>query len=188
MKEIPGHPDYFADTDGNIWSKKSGELKKLKPADGGSGYLTVALAQNGKNTSYKLHPLILKTFVGSRPEGMEACHNNSIKTDNRIENLRWDTRKNNIEDRKILYPKKEKPPRIRKSERYMSGKLNPERAKVILWALYYGAMAIDLAHSFEVSHTAILKIKHKKSYAWIDSQHTFNKKGLVVGKEGNLAG
>jgi hypothetical protein len=31
---------------------------------------------------------------------MEGCHNNGIASDNRLENLRWDTRKNNHADKK----------------------------------------------------------------------------------------
>ncbi len=41
--------------------------------------------------NYKVCALVLKAFVGPRPHGMEACHNNGDSTDNRLENLRWDT-------------------------------------------------------------------------------------------------
>jgi hypothetical protein len=37
-------------------------------------------------------------FVGPAPEGMEGCHYNGDPTDNRLENLRWDTRKANVAD------------------------------------------------------------------------------------------
>jgi hypothetical protein len=32
---------------------------------------------------------------------MEACHNNGAKEDNRLANLRWDTRKNNHADKRL---------------------------------------------------------------------------------------
>lgn len=45
-----------------------------------------------------VHRLILEAFVGSCPEGMEACHWNDDPTDNRLENLRWDTHRANGAD------------------------------------------------------------------------------------------
>lgn len=37
-------------------------------------------------------------FVGEPLEGMEVCHINGDPTDNRLENLRYDTRTQNILD------------------------------------------------------------------------------------------
>jgi hypothetical protein len=45
-----------------------------------------------------LHRLILLAFVGEPPPGYECCHNNDDPSDNRLENLRWDTRTQNIQD------------------------------------------------------------------------------------------
>lgn len=61
----------------------------------GNGYYTVRLTRNAIGKSYAVHRLALEAFVGSCPEGMEGCHNNGIATDNRLENLRWDTAKAN---------------------------------------------------------------------------------------------
>jgi hypothetical protein len=41
----------------------------------------------------------LLAFVGEPHKGQEACHNNGVKTDNRLCNLRWDTRHANSRDR-----------------------------------------------------------------------------------------
>jgi hypothetical protein len=38
------------------------------------------------------------TFVGAPPDGMEVLHNNGDPTDNRLENLRYGTRTENILD------------------------------------------------------------------------------------------
>ena len=40
----------------------------------------------------------LQAFVGAPPEGAVACHNNGNGYDNRVVNLRWDTRKANALD------------------------------------------------------------------------------------------
>lgn len=45
-----------------------------------------------------VHRLVLDAFVGPCPDGMEGCHNNGNPADNRVENLRWDTRSANVID------------------------------------------------------------------------------------------
>lgn len=65
-------------------------------------YKVVVLSKNGVTTHFKIHRLVLETFVGPCPDGMEACHNNGINTDNRLSNLRWDSHAENIRDKKRL--------------------------------------------------------------------------------------
>jgi hypothetical protein len=43
----------------------------------------------------RVGPLILSTFVGPCPPGLECCHWDDDPLNNRIENLRWDTRSAN---------------------------------------------------------------------------------------------
>ncbi len=110
-KEIPEFFNYYADTEGNIWSdkprgrqaqlgKKFGFLRKLIPKKAGRGYRIVCLSKEGCYYYKYIHRLVLETFIGICPKGMECCHNNGIKTDNRLENLRWDTPANNVRDNK----------------------------------------------------------------------------------------
>lgn len=73
----------------------------LSQAKDERGYLRVSLWDgSGKEKKRQVHGLVLSAFVGPRPEGMDCCHNNGNPSDNRIENLRWDTRKNNMADAK----------------------------------------------------------------------------------------
>jgi DNA-binding transcriptional regulator YiaG len=64
------------------------------------GYLRVSLCLRGKVKLWTVHSLVLLSFVGPRPVGYDVCHANGIVTDNRLENLRYDTRKANIHDKK----------------------------------------------------------------------------------------
>ena len=58
-----------------------------------SGRYPQVLLCDGKRRSRKLvHQLVLEAFVGPAPEGMECCHLNDDGFDNRLSNLRWDTR------------------------------------------------------------------------------------------------
>lgn len=62
------------------------------------GYLRVGLCKQGKTRTELVHPLVLEAFVGPRPEGCDCCHLNDVPDDNRLENLRWGTRSQNILD------------------------------------------------------------------------------------------
>lgn len=61
-------------------------------------YLFVGLHWGGV-TLKGVHILVLEAFVGERPSGADACHNNGIGTDNRVTNLRWDSRSANHMDK-----------------------------------------------------------------------------------------
>jgi predicted XRE-type DNA-binding protein len=109
IKPIPNFPGYFADTDGNIWTgikigrrtrtNTGAPIRKLKPGLDNYGYLIVRLYYEKKPRTRTVHQLILETFIGPRPSGMECCHKKGIKLDNRLSQLRWDTRSNNAKDR-----------------------------------------------------------------------------------------
>jgi hypothetical protein len=99
---IPGFPGYAVGSDGSVWScwiprnPKMGECwRRRKVHRNRSGHLRVSL--RGKK-AILVHRLILLAFVGTCPEGMEACHNGGNTTNNRLDNLRWDTRQANAAD------------------------------------------------------------------------------------------
>lgn len=71
----------------------------LSPTKGGKGYLQVHLSMDGARRFRSVHRLVLETFVGPCPEGMEACHGPGGQMDNRLVNLRWDTSGSNQLDK-----------------------------------------------------------------------------------------
>jgi hypothetical protein len=71
----------------------------LKPCPTVSGYLEVFPCLNGVSKPVLIHRAVLEAFVGQCPEGMEGCHENGNNADNRLANLRWDTRSNNHADK-----------------------------------------------------------------------------------------
>lgn len=64
-----------------------------------TGHILVALSLNGKVHHRYVHRLVLEAFVGPAPQGHECCHYNGNGSDNRLENLRWDTRSANHLDK-----------------------------------------------------------------------------------------
>lgn len=102
QKPIPGFPGYEITDDGRVWSSglrthSCGHW--LRPHKNKYGYAQVTLYRDRERYSRHIHRLVLEAFVGPCPEGMEACHNNGDASDNRLENLRWDTRSNNHRDK-----------------------------------------------------------------------------------------
>ena len=95
LKHIPRFKGYYASDSGVIYSAKSGGLRPLRPEIISSGYEMVFLSQNGKSIGRTVHTLVLEAFVGPRPEGHEAAHENDIKTDNRLSNLSWKSNSHN---------------------------------------------------------------------------------------------
>ena len=59
------------------------------------GYLTVSLTKNGICKTKLVHRLVAETFIPNPHNKSEVDHINTIRTDNRIENLRWVTHKEN---------------------------------------------------------------------------------------------
>lgn len=97
LKIIPGFPNYKAGDDGSIWSNRRGRWTRMKGhAYNKHGHTRVLLE---RKHNFQVHRLILLTFVGPCPDGMECCHNDGNAANNRRENLRWDTYKANAKDR-----------------------------------------------------------------------------------------
>jgi len=65
------------------------------------GYMQLCLSDtNKKRHNIRIHIVVMQTFVGFPEEGIMVCHFNDVKTDNRLDNLRYDTAKANQQDRR----------------------------------------------------------------------------------------
>lgn len=116
-----------------------------------NGHVSVVLG-HGANGS-PVHQLILLTFIGPCPLGMEVLHNNGNPADNRLENLRYGTRTENILD--VYYQGK--------SWR----KLTIDDVEAIRFGLSTGIKGCELALMYSVSPNTISKIKNGGSYSWL---------------------
>lgn len=72
----------------------------LTPDTTRAGHKRVKLCREAKEDRFWVHRLVLETFRGPRPDGMEGCHNDGNPANNHIDNLRWDTKSSNALDRR----------------------------------------------------------------------------------------
>lgn len=102
-KEIPSYEGFYMVS--NIGRVRSlvgrwGRGRILKGATK-DGYHTVVLSKYGVRRDHRVPPLVAAAFLGPRPDGLVVCHNNGVRTDDRAENLRYDTRKADREDMEL---------------------------------------------------------------------------------------
>jgi len=96
-KLVPGYDGkYEVSNQGQIRSyQRRPEGCILRPGRKPSGHLSVAL---GRKNSQSVHKLVLLAFVGAAPNKHECLHMNGNPADNRLSNLRWGTRSENMKD------------------------------------------------------------------------------------------
>ena len=96
-KLIPGYDGKYEVSDqGRVRSyRRSDTGHILSPGRMPGGHMSVAL---GRNNSQCVHKLVLLAFVGAAPAQHECLHINGIPDDNRLVNLRWGTRSENMKD------------------------------------------------------------------------------------------
>ncbi len=106
-REINRLAGYRFGDDGSVWSRYHGDGKsgtgdtwrKLVPGDSPRRYYVVSLLMDGKQKLFYVHRLILEAFFGPCPSGMQCCHNDGNRRNNRASNLRWDTPSANALDK-----------------------------------------------------------------------------------------
>lgn len=87
--DVPGFEDlYRISNTGQVWSyPRHGTLGgPLKPSDPDhDGYLAISLSRLSKKYTFKVHRLVMLTFVGPRPEGLQVRHLDGDPLNNRWE-------------------------------------------------------------------------------------------------------
>jgi len=83
---------------GRVKSLKFGKERILKVKLNSIGYVSVNLSKYGKQKSRTAHQLVAMAFLNHKPCGYKLVvdHINTIKTDNRLENLQVITHRENL--------------------------------------------------------------------------------------------
>lgn len=177
-RPIPEYPGYRVGDDGSVWScwvrRSLGRYggivrvidadrwRRLCPVIDRRGRLTVKLCRDGNVSRFFIHRLVLQTFVGPCPQGMECCHYPDREPSNcRLVNLRWDTKQGNMKDKEYHgnAPKGVKNPRA---------KLTPEKVAEIKRRVRAGEDCRSIAAEFGISKGNVWFICSGKT--WPDIQ------------------
>jgi hypothetical protein len=158
---VPGFEGYRVWSSGRIQSRRrGGRWRDIRPRPDHKGYLRVALRRDGQTHDLKVHRLVLEAFVGPCPEGMECCHNDGDPTNNRIDNLRWDTPKANAAD---VGAHGRRP----QGSGHYAAKLTDEEVGVIRRGLAAGAQVNLVARRFGVHRRTIQKIARGQTWSHV---------------------
>lgn len=167
FKDIPGFPGYRVGDDGTVWSCLNSRWgvnpdrwKALKPGKDTKGYLFVNLFLGKVAHHRSVHRLVLEAFVGPRPEGQETRHLNGIRTDNRPENLCWDTHTENIAD-KVAHGTDPK------GVRHGMAKLDDGKVREIRAMSADGYTQREIGERFGVSQSNVHLVVHRKAWGHV---------------------
>jgi len=98
VRSVTRHDEYIDPRKGTA-CRRLIHGKPLTPTPDRYGRIYVDLRDGVAAHRVYVHRLVLSTFIGECPPGMEACHNDGNFVNNRVANLRWDTHANNIADK-----------------------------------------------------------------------------------------
>lgn len=131
------------------------KVKTLKPILGSNGYCNVKLWKDGKPSTHHIHHLVAAHFIGPRPEGMDVCHNDGIRTNNVETNLRYDTHLGNMADRV-------KHGTLNVGVRNGAAKLDHEKVRTIRALCESGVPQEGIAETAGVTQSVISRIVNRR--------------------------
>lgn len=164
-KPIPGYETYYeASNLGRILSwRQTGprqltrKTPRLKTPRMLNRVVRVQLSKDGVNKEWTLGELMLRTFVGPKPPGMECAHRDCNPLNNRIENLRWTTHLDNMQDSVQLGT-------VARGTRHGMNKLSEIDVMFIANSILPQS---ELATRFGIAQTTVSNIKVGKSWSWL---------------------
>lgn len=149
--------EYFISENGDVFRNE----KKLKPLPTNNGYLRVGIYENKICKRYLIHRLVAETYLPNSNNLLEVAHDNHIKTDNRVDNLKWSTHSNNIKENFISGNAKPA-----KGEKHYLSKLTKDDVFFIRQNTNKYSMR-KLAKMFNVSYGTIYPIIHNITWKHI---------------------
>lgn len=175
FRQIPGFPRYAVDEHGTVLSichpngrgkdRHWENAKRIKPAIDRDGYPHVHLRHDGRKWFAGVHTLVLITFTGPCPDGMQCRHLDGNPANNQVSNLAWGTAQQNSDDR------------VRHSKSGLgnnngNAKLNADDVLEIRRRASNGEPRMAIANDFGVNVSNICLIIRRKTWAHVASAET----------------
>lgn len=94
LRPVEGATRHLVGSDGSVYGVRG---RLMVPSINSRGYLAVSIYTDARErTTQRVHQLVAAAFLGTRPPGMQINHINGNKSDNRVENLEYVTRSENV--------------------------------------------------------------------------------------------
>lgn len=164
-RPVVGFEDYYQVSDeGDVVSTRNNHgnprWRPVKPGVTWDGYLRCGLSKSGVKSKKHVAHMVLEAFVGPRPEGMLACHNDDNGLNAKLSNLRWGTPRSNYDDTIRL--------NSRKGEKHGCCTITEDIARQIkLVASDRTILARDIAIKFGTTVNVVRNIRNGASWSWV---------------------
>lgn len=173
VRRLHKYTDYGITSDGRLyritprnvryrWEAKSRWLKPLRAVN---GYIRYCV--DGKNGKFEYaHRLVAMAWLPPpQPDQTDVAHLNSVRDDNRSENLKWATRAENLSHKKAHGTEL-------LGERANGAVLTPNKVREIRRRYQPGVFGyIRLAKAYGVSHSTIAAIIQRRSWRHIGDEN-----------------
>ena len=126
-------------------------------------YVRIRLRADNRTLDVPVHHMVLEAFVGPRPTGADACHNDGDRWNNRLSNLRWDSHAGNQRD-KIAHGT------IARGSRNGYASLDERRVRFIKAMLVLGVGPTTLSRAFGVAREHVQSIGRGKAWGWLGAE------------------
>jgi NTP pyrophosphatase (non-canonical NTP hydrolase) len=134
-----------------------------------AGYYSAKMSIEGKKVYWDLHRLVLQSFRPCSDNRNEVNHKNGNKLDNRIENLEWITRGDNV---RHVYASGNKV--TKKGSQVSISKLTESDIPVIRKLIANGATYKSVGDMYGVSYVAIIQIIKNKTWKHVKREEDVN--------------
>lgn len=93
-KIMTGYPNYIITNDGRVYNSRKN--KYVVPVKYENGYICISISDGKKRKTFSVHRLVAILFIDNPHNYLEVNHIDFDKTNNKVENLEWISRSDNM--------------------------------------------------------------------------------------------